>query len=84
MQRRILPGIVIFFVFLLASALTMSSSAQTTTSKPPTAAQAALKNQKPSKKGVKRGTTNSTRWQIAIKNADHRAARARTEHKGVK
>jgi len=83
MQRRFLPGIVMSLILILITALA-SSSAQTTTRKPPTAAQAAIKNQKPSKKGVKRGTTNSTRWQVAIKNADHRAARARAERKGVR
>ena len=84
MERRILPGIVMFLLVVLTSVLSVSGSAQTTTRKPPTAAQAAVKNPKPSKKGVMRGTTNTDRWHAAIKHADQRAARMRTERKGVK
>lgn len=83
MERR-LSAVAMFLLFAFVSALPITSSAQTETRKPPTAAQHALKTQKPSKKGVKRGTTNSTRWQVAIKNADKKAARARAERQGVK
>jgi hypothetical protein len=78
----------IFSILKIAIAIgclgVLPSSAQKTTLKPPTAAQAAIKNQKPSKKGVKRGTTNSTRWQVATKNADRRAAQHSAANKGVK
>ena len=84
MPIRILARIVVLCLFVLSSALTFPSSAQTATRKPPTAAQFAVKNHKPSKKGVRRGTTNSTRWQVAIKNADKQAERARAERKGGK
>ena len=84
MERRILPGIVMFMLVVLILALSISGSAQTATRKPPTAAQVAMKNPKPSKKGVMRGTTNTDRWHSAIKHADHRAARIRAERKGVK
>jgi hypothetical protein len=82
--RFMVSGITVLLSLLLAAALCTGSVAQTTTRKPPTAAQAALKNHKPTKKGVKRGTTNSTRWQVAIKNADRQAARVRAERKEVK
>jgi len=84
MERRVLSAVAMFLLFAFISALPIASSAQTATRKPPTAAQHALKNQKPSQKGVKRGTTNSTRWQVAIKNADKKAARARAGSQGVK
>lgn len=84
MERRILPGIVMFMLFVLVSALSIFASAQTTKHKPPTAAQVAVKNPKPSKKGVMRGTTNTSRWQAAIKHADRRADGIRAGHKGVK
>jgi len=84
MERHALTAVAIFLLFAFTSALPVSSSAQAASRKPPTAAQAAIKNHKPSQKGVKRGTTNSTRWQVAIKNADKHAARVRAERKGVK
>lgn len=83
MERRVLSAVAMFLLFAFISALPITSSAQTATHKPPTAAQHAMKNQKPSKKGVKRGTTNSTRWQVAIRNADKHAARVRAERKGA-
>lgn len=61
-----------------------SSGQVATTHKIPTAAQVAMQKKPMNRKGVKRGTTNTDRWQAAIKHADHRAARMRTERKGVK
>ena len=76
------------FVFILTVLLCWmvipSHGQGATTHKIPTAAQVAVQKKPVNRKGVMRGTTNTERWKAAIKRADHRAARIRTERKGVK
>lgn len=75
----------IFILTVLLCWMAIPSYGQgTTTHKIPTAAQVAVQKKPVNRKGVMRGTTNTDRWKAATKHADRRAARIRTERKGVK
>ena len=75
---------VFILTFLLCWAAVSSFGQSTTTRKIPTAAQVAMQKKPVNRKGVMRGTTNTERWQAAIKHADQRAAHIRAGRKGVK
>ena len=75
---------VFILTFLLCWAAAPSYGQSTTTRKIPTAAQVAMQKKPVSRKGVMRGTTQYSRWQAAIKQADQRAARIRAGNKGGK
>ncbi len=80
LSGRILPSL------LITAALCTGAGAQTTKHKVPTSPEAAMQK-KPDFKGhqrVMQGTNNTDRWHVAIKHADHRAARARAQQKAVK
>jgi hypothetical protein len=75
-----------FFILtiLLCWAALPSYGQSATTHKIPTAAQVAMQKKPVNRKGIMRGTTNTERWQAAIKHADQRAAHLRAGRKGVK
>jgi hypothetical protein len=75
-----------FFILtiLLCWAALPSYGQSATTHKIPTAAQVAMQKKAVNRKGIMRGTTNTERWQAAIKHAGQRAARLRAGRKGVK
>lgn len=75
---------VLILTVLLCSAAIPSFGQAGTAHKIPTAAQVAVQKKAVNRKGVMRGTTNTDRWKSATKHADHRAARIRTQRKGIK
>jgi hypothetical protein len=75
---------VFILTILLCWAAIPSLGQAPTVNKIPTAAQVAAQRKPVNRKGTMRGTTNTERWASAIKKADHRAARLRAGHEGVK
>jgi hypothetical protein len=75
---------VFILTFLLCWTALPSFGQPSTTRKIPTAAEVAVQKKPVNRKGVMRGTTNTERWQAAIKHADQRAAHIRAGRKGVK
>ena len=73
-----------FLVLMIATLFAPIVVAQSTNPKIPTAPQVAMQKKAKSKKGVMRGTTQYSRWQAAIKNADRRAGLIRAGKKEVK